>query len=316
MRLTLPAAAALIAILLPGGGFARQASTGDTLTITARDADARVAGVAYRLATAGLARCPRSLPTLGIVLQHRTQFQLADRPDMVAAYRLDRGPGVVAVVPDGPAARAGVRAGDVLTALDGTPIPPEPDAETPFDQGRARVRADQVIDLLEGRTAPFTATLLRDGAPLAVRITPAPACPSRVHLARSGQRNAFADGTHVFLTTRLLDDAAGGDELAFVIAHEMAHNILGHAAAMRAGGVGRGIGRTLGRSGRILREAEREADALAGELMLDAGYDPVAGAAVLRRFGDADLGVALFSAYAGVDDRIAAMRAIAAARGR
>ena len=315
MRLTLSATFALFAASVPtGSGLAQDAAS--SLTIAARGEDARVAAVAHRLATAGLARCAQPVPALGIVLQHQTQFQLPDRPGMVAAYRLDRGPGVVAVVPGGPAARAGVRAGDVLLTLDATPVPPELHTDAPFDQTRARARADAVVTLLESRTAPFTATLLRDGAPLKVRITPVPACPSRVHLARSNQLNAFADGTHVFLTTRLLATATTDDELAFMIAHEMAHNVLGHAAAMRAAGVGRGIGRTLGRGGQILRQAERAADALAGELMLDAGYDPVAGAAVLRRFSDADLGITLFSAYESVDDRIAAMRTIAAARGR
>lgn len=284
------------------------------MSIPHRESDGRVAAIAHRIATAGLARCPRRIPTLGLVLQHRTQFLPADRAGQVAAYALDRGPGVVAVVPSGPAAQAGIRPGDVLLALDDAALPPEAGADQAFDQRQARARADQILDLLESRTAPFEVTLLRSGAPLTVRITPVPACTSRVHLARSDQNNAYADGTHVFLTTRLLASAGNDDELAFTIAHEMAHNVLGHAAAMRAGGVKHGLGRTLGRSGRLLRQAEREADALAGELLLDAGYDPVAGAAILRRFGDGDLGLGLFTAYDGADDRIAAMRARAAAR--
>lgn len=314
MRSTSLAILATGVALASGPGWLTQRASADTIVITARGDDARVANITHRIATAGLARCLRSLPVTGMVLQHLTQFQLADRPGMIAAYGLDRGPGIVAVVPGGPAERAGVQAGDVIVALGGVPVPAETGVALPFNQTRARAHADEVLTILERLSDPFEMSLLREGQPVTVRVAPVPACPSRVHLARSDQRNAFADGKHVFLTTRLLADTTNDHELAFVIAHEMAHNVADHATVMRMGGVKRGLGRTLGRSGRTVRRAEREADALAGELLLDAGYDPVAGAAVLRRLGDSDLGITLFAAHDSIGNRIEALRAIAAAR--
>ena len=46
-------------------------------------------------------------------------------PALIADAALDRGPGVVVVVPGGPADIAGIRAGDVLLAVNGTAVPRE-----------------------------------------------------------------------------------------------------------------------------------------------------------------------------------------------
>jgi hypothetical protein len=281
-----------------------------------READARVARIAFRLAVAGVARCSAPEPAFGLVLQHLSQFRPADRPGVIAAAGLDRGPGVIVVVPGGPADRAGIRPGDVLLSVAGDALPPDADSGAPFDPARAHARADAIDGMMKrAATAPFPVTLLRDGRTLAVYVARLPACPSRVLLARSDQHNAYADGRHVFLTTGLVARVRSDDELAFIIAHEMAHNILRHAALMRSDAVAHGIGRTFGQSGRTIRETEREADALGGELMIDAGFDPVAGAAVLERLGT-DLGIALFATHDPAGRRIAAMRALAAARAR
>ena len=292
------------------------------VTVPGREMDAQVARIAWRLAAAGRSRCS-AVPASGLVFQHLLQFHPADRAGVIAVRPLDRGPGVIVVVPDAPGAAAGIRAGDVLLAVDGVPLAPEPasgpDLAAPFDAARARARADAVDDLLE-RAEPVSVTLLRDapgdalagGTPIVARIDPRPVCPSRVRLARSEQRNAYADGRHVFMTTGLLARLHGDDELAFVLAHEMAHNILGHAALMRAGGVRRGITRGLGRSGQVVRAAERAADALAGDMMLDAGFDPVAGAAVLARLGGDGFG--LFADHDPATARVAVMRTLAEAR--
>jgi len=276
-----------------------------------READARVAAIALRIATAGRARCTAPMTGTGLVLQHLSDFTPADRPTMIAALSLDRGPAVIAVVPDSPASTAGMRVGDVLLAADGSPLPPDADAATPFDQARARARADAVDDLLaDPAGGPVTLTLLREGTPIMVRVVSRPICPSRVRLARSGQRNAYADGHHVLVTTGLVSRLRSDDELAFVLAHEMAHNILGHAALLRAG---TGAGGDAARAARgIVRATERDADALAGELLIDAGYDPVVGAEALRRLGGS--GFALFPDHAPDGERIAAMRALVEAR--
>lgn len=45
--------------------------------------------------------------------------------------------------------------------------------------------------------------------------------------------NAWSDGHYVAISTRMLRFAKDDAELAFIVAHEMAHNILNHAAPLR-----------------------------------------------------------------------------------
>ncbi|VVS95904.1 conserved hypothetical protein [Sphingomonas aurantiaca] len=298
-------------LTLPGAPVEAAPSSIRASTLPGREEDARVEQIAFRLAVAGRMRCTTLKPNIGLVLQHLSQFEQVDRPGMIAKQSLDRGAGVIVVVPDSPAAAAGIRPGDVLLAIDGHALPPETALSAAFDAARAHARADAIRDLLaDAGTQSFTISLLRDDMVSAVKVTPVSACPSDGHLARSNQQNAYADGRHVFLTTGLLSRLQNDDELAFIIAHEMAHNILHHATIMRVADVKHGLGHTLGRSGRIVRETEREADALGGDLMIDAGFDPVRGAAILKRLDRADLGIDLFAAHDSAGKRIAAMRVL------
>ena len=74
-----------------------------------------------------------------------------------AGAQLVGGPGEPAVVPDSPAANAGLRAGDIVTAVDGTKITTEQDLASLV----AKTRVGQVLTL----------TVLREGAEITVKIT-------------------------------------------------------------------------------------------------------------------------------------------------
>jgi beta-barrel assembly-enhancing protease len=115
----------------------------------------------------------------------------------------------------------------------------------------------------------------RNGAERVVSITPEPGCRSRVQIIPGKKRNASADGFYVQLTNVMIAEAADDNELAFIIAHEMAHNILGHQAQ---------LDRT-GRSAKAVRASESEADRLGIRLMHDAYFDPYAAARFWARFG-------------------------------
>lgn len=269
----------------------------------------RVADVGFRLALAGLARCPRTVPSLGLTFQHLGQFEPADRATLLKTVRLDLGPSVLAVAQRSPAASAQILPGDILLAINGAPLPPPEPIDRPFDQDRARARADAIDDQAEDAAAPVRLSLLRGDRQLTVTFEPVRTCPSRIHLARAKKQNAFADGTHVLITTGLLERLRSDDELAFVLGHEMAHNILQHAAMLRAEGVPRGMTRVLGRNGQLVRATEREADLVGGQLVLDAGYDLYAGAAVLKSL-DEGPGIAFLSAHDATAKRIAAVRAL------
>ncbi|MFC1515344.1 M48 family metallopeptidase [Thermodesulfobacteriota bacterium] len=54
------------------------------------------------------------------------------------------------------------------------------------------------------------------------------ACDYRAAVAMSDMINAYADGKNVIITTGMLRFTESDDELALVLGHEFAHNVLGH----------------------------------------------------------------------------------------
>lgn len=112
---------------------------------------------------------------------------------------------------------------------------------------------------------------------------------------------------YVVFTLSLIAMARNADELAFVMGHEAAHHIAGHiprrqeqamAGAILAGVIAQSSGLTpdevrkaqdLGAADgaqHYSKAFELEADALGTEIALDAGFDPVHGAAFFDRLPD------------------------------
>ena len=186
------------------------------------DGEARLNAVADRLLAANLALCPDKRGSLGLRLVSPAAFPTPLRT--AAKRRLgSAAPQVWSVVAGGAAAKAGVAAGDVVTAIDGRML----------DAKVASYRA-AVKQLADGALAPgagVTLALLRGGAPATVRTAFQPACAYAVEAQTSDDLNAFADGRTVTISTALLRFARSDDELAFILAHELAHNILKHTAA-------------------------------------------------------------------------------------
>ncbi|WP_324749085.1 M48 family metallopeptidase [Sphingomonas sp. LY54] len=248
--------------------------------------DYRVAEVGFRIARQGLALCVRTAPAAGLLLHHLGEYAVADRDDAVARFGLDRGPGVLAVVAGGPAAQAGLRAGDVLLTANAVPFSYAPDKgdEDRDDAPRRGIEALEQRLELQLAGGPVRLDLLRDGRPATATITAVPACPARVRLARSSQLNAFARRGYAIVTTRMLDYLQSDDELAIVLGHEMAHVILGHPEQLDAAGVPRGLLRHFGKNASRVKATEIEADRLGLRLAWAAGYDISAAVPFWRRY--------------------------------
>jgi hypothetical protein len=248
---------------------------------TLRQADLRVGAIAYRLAKAGSALCANRAPLTGLLFHHLGEYRAADRPTMIARYTLDRGPGILAVVSGSPAAEAGLAAGDVLLSVNGQPFP-APELPTESDKKRWRLSADKAEDQLDLalRQGPAHLRLVRDGRELGLVMTAPLGCFGRVRLARSNQVNAFSTGHSVVMTTAMLDFVRSDDELAVVLGHELAHQILGHPVMRNEEGVLASFG--IGAAELWHREAE--ADRLGLRLMAAAGFDLGAAIPFWRRY--------------------------------
>lgn len=277
---------------------------------TLRDEDMRVAAVAYRLGVSGLPDCPDPIPVTGMLMHHLGEYEAEDRAAMIDAYGLNRGPGILTVLEGGPAARAGLVAGDVLLSVNDIPFTPgaaiaaEPDAKA----RRKLIEASEAMLEEEIVKGPARLAVARGGGTIELILDGVPACPIRVRLARSKQVNAFANGRYVIVTTALLKFLKSDDELAVVIAHELSHNILRHPALLDEMGVPRrGVLRGIGKNASRVWKTEAEADSFSIRLLWRAGFDLDSAIPFWRRlYAKYDVFPQIFRTHAsiGVRERI------------
>ncbi len=238
-----------------------------------RDEDRRVATVAYRVATANVERCGRAVAAQpGFVLHSIDQYAPADRDEAARAFALGDRVGVMAVVDASPAAKAGLKPGDRLVAINGRAFD-----RVSADAAPTRASVDHALGMLAAEMARGDVTL-RVRAPgdgeRDVRFAAEYGCASAVEFAPGGGANAWADGARVMISDGLLLRCASDADLAFVIGHEMAHNLLGHRQRLAAMGVMANSLLPLTDSGSAaMRETEEEADRFAVTLAAGAGYD-------------------------------------------
>ena len=120
-----------------------------------------------------------------------------------------------------------------------------------------------------------------DSSGVEIVVTGQLACVTRFELASSGSQ-AQADGLRVVIGRKLVEALPADDLLAAALAHELAHNLLGHRARLAR------EGRTWGR----IKTTEREADRLSVWLLFNAGYDPHAAVRFFELWGPKfDLGL-------------------------
>jgi len=247
-----------------------------------RALDERVARIGHRLAVAGLGLCADRQWLPGFAVHDLSQYGGDYRDAAIRAFGLGEGPAVLALVEGGPAARAGLRVDDELLSADGEPLPRAQAA-----RGGDFDAVERMLDRLDRAFADGAAALAvrRRGAPLTLRVEAERGCATRFQLIPSSRLNALADGRYVQITTAIGSYVADDDELAAVLAHEFAHNVLRHRARLDAAGVARGFFSGFGRNARLIRETEAEADRLSVHLLARAGFDPEAPIRFWQRYG-------------------------------
>lgn len=227
---------------------------------------------------------------LGFSAKNRYSYstELADAVQQTFGYgeRLQ----VTNVLAGSGAERVGVLRGDVLIAAENKEIPPGENAE--------RQAAAVLGPLVRGRTL-VKLTLERKGAPMSLVVPLTQSCGFSVDLGNADHVNAYADGRRIVITRGMLNFAQSEQELAYVIAREMAHNILGHAGSQRMGATMGGIIDNLirvtpdletmtGRSGVTPYPASLDADAdrLGLYLTARAGYSVDSATAFWQRLAE------------------------------
>ena len=142
-------------------------------------------------------------------------------------YGMDDRLQVMGVLAGSGAAKAGIRVGDKLDMVEGKPVPPGSDAER---------QAATMLAPLINRGASVRLTMVRNGAPVQVTVPFTRACAYSIELGNADNVNAYNDGRRVLITRGMMNFAANDNELAYVLAKEMAHNSLNHARVQRTTG--------------------------------------------------------------------------------
>jgi predicted Zn-dependent protease len=141
---------------------------------------------------------------------------------------------------------------------------------------------------------------------------------------RSPEINAAADGRVLAITSGLFDLTKSDDELALILGHELAHNVLGHlkatpVAARKSGGIldafmratiGTAVAGTVTPPFSIANE--KEADYAGLYFMARAGYDITAAESFWRRLNETTRATSVAKTHPSGPERLKAIEATVA----
>ncbi|MFY7836447.1 MAG: M48 family metalloprotease [Novosphingobium sp.] len=231
---------------------------------------ARVAQVEWQLRQAAGDLCPTAAADIGVVLDDRRAYRKADWPLLASTLGMADRPVIAVIVPDSPAALAGLAVGDEIESVGGHSV----DAIV-----ERRKAGPLVAEALLGDIAATQPDRLielvvrRNGQSRAVALLPIRHCAARLVLEADRSIDAHSDARNVSISTGLVTLSATDDELAMVAGHELAHII--HRD--RSGG---GISKR--------RRMEDAADSLGLKLIHCASYDATAGVVLFDRLRKRD----------------------------
>jgi hypothetical protein len=225
----------------------------------------------------------------GFLLTDKMEFRKKYGKDFeeVAARYFGIGEGVFIryVHPALPAARAGLRRGDRVVAVDGRHVE---------DLSASEIMA--IVGRRDRRTLRLE--VVREWRRLKVEIHGVSACMYALKMVNHDSVNAFADGRNVGITTGMMRFVDYDEELSIVVAHEISHNALGHVEKRQgnillgtlvdiliAGTTGVDTGGTFGKIGLLAysQSFEAEADYAGLYIAARAGYDITGASNIWRR---------------------------------
>jgi membrane-associated protease RseP (regulator of RpoE activity) len=235
--------------------------------------DQRVADTSWRIASRNADTCPKLWAALGVSLHDVSQYEPAYRAAAQAAFGLDDSyPSLLAVAEGSPASAAGLKPNDTVRAVNGADLADKSKGKKIAASYDAVSAAMAALEALPEQRAAIL-SIERGGQRLEVSVTPQNVCRSRVELAPGNAINANANGLVAQISGRLVNWIESDDELALVIAHEMAHNLLDHPKRLNEKSALSGLATSLGLSGKAQRQMELEADRVGIIMAAGAGYN-------------------------------------------
>lgn len=269
----------LIGLLLPtANAFAAPGKT-ETLASLARQ-DLRLASTGYRLTVGNAQRCSAQMPATGLLLHSIAQYQGDWREPALAQFGPIGPISIEGVVPQSASSAIGLKSGDEILAVNGTVLDSIP-ADPKFPTALRDRTEDRLLALPPA--SPIKLRVRMNSVVREVELHPLAACLARFEVVAGATKLARSDG-HLIQVGQALAEQADDADLAVIVAHELAHSILGHRAKLAE--LEQGKDRAARRRYETLaRQFETDADRLSVHLLASAGYDPKSAPAFMRRFG-------------------------------
>lgn len=233
--------------------------------------DELVQSIGWKLITGNAPFCADTRPAIGLLLQDVAAF---GRPDAARqAMKLSGDIAVQARAAGSPADEAGLPVFAEVLAIDGQSMRDLPPAGRHGWQRLAGLHR-KLDETLLARGKVEIAWRGEGGEAIVAALVGRAACPGSFEVI-AGSRRASANGVRVAVGSDFAGFAYPEELLAAAIAHELAHNLLGHPAWLDRNG----------RKQRNIRITEREADRLMPWLLANGGYDPAAAERFMRHWG-------------------------------
>ncbi len=268
----------------------------------------RLHSVSFRIRTANATWCGQAAtPQFGLSVLSLENLEPDVRPIAKERLGVDQMVSVVHVVKGSPARRAGLAPGDRLSEIDGRPIPGGLEG--------TKVLA-QILNTAKPER-PLRVKVLRRGRTLSFTLTPVSGCAYPALLAGQRQANAYTNARRIVVQRDFIRLGSSDDELALIVAHELAHIVAGHMKSRRGDEAGTVLGGfridvpvgtekkdsdgflsrvRAGSSPETFENVqELEADYLSLYFMARAGYDTGAAERFWRKMADEDPKAVVFA---------------------
>ena len=230
-------------------------------------------------------------PLLGFTAKNQYSFP----PELQAVARqslgLDERLQVMQILDGSGAMRAGLKRGDILQSIQDLALPTGSQAEP---------EAARMLSPLLKNLTEIKITVIRQSQPITVNVPLTLACAFAIDAGNAQHLNAYADGRRIMLTRGLLDWLSADEEVAVIIAREIAHNVLQHARQLQQTATLSGVIDSLlafkpdtnafsASNGikTLPEKMDQEADRLALFMLARANYDPSNFLRVMQRIAQA-----------------------------
>lgn len=257
--------------------------------------ESRLYTITHNILASNLHACPNHKKNYGFkALSFNQDARTETEQIWVEAFYLKKEPTVVIVTPNRVADKAGMLVGDVILSFNNRQWPAT-------EKDRADFMKEFHAALI---SAEIRLVVQRNDTKIILLLIGEDVCDAYIRLVHNKGTLAYAHKRHAVIESglvELLNDA----ELAFIVAHELAHIFYGHTAPEREEDL---------KDSRIRSLMEKEADAMAIQLMIHAGYDPEAATTAIVKFDYANRGpitrwLGFYGVYMPTEQRIEFLRA-------